>query len=90
VSQLSVQLIAAQFKVVGIMPVCILLLVLSIDLTVGFLAPNQSVIPTFDLIGTLVTNYSGIVATTSSVQTATNVLCQFGFLYILVSHIPCI
>jgi hypothetical protein len=47
--------------------------VLLISLTVGFLAPNQSVIPTFDPIGTLVANYSSVDATTSSVQTATNV-----------------
>jgi hypothetical protein len=52
-SQLSVQLITAQFKGVGIVPVHILSFVLSISLTVGFLAPNQSVVPTFDPTGTL-------------------------------------
>jgi len=41
-SQLSVQLVAARFKGAGIVPVGILSLVLSIDLTVGFLAPRMS------------------------------------------------
>ena len=39
-SQLAVQVVAARFKGAGIVPVRILSLLLSIDLSVGFLAPK--------------------------------------------------
>lgn len=39
-SQLSVQLVAARFKGAGIVPVRILSFLLSVDLSVGFLAPK--------------------------------------------------